>query len=112
VRIELANPDGRIKTEMYADVVFRTGADREPVVTVPATAVIDSGTQQVVMVAKGEGRFEPRQVRLGARSQDYVEVLAGVKEGESVVTTATFLIDSESNLRSALKTFNQPEASQ
>ncbi len=111
VRIEVPNPDGRIKADMYADVVFRIGADRNPVAAVPASAVIDSGTQQVVLVAKGEGRFEPRQVKLGQRGDGYVEVLDGVREGESVVTTATFLIDSESNLKAALKTFTRQEAS-
>ncbi len=105
VRIELPNADGRLKVDMYADVVFRTGADREPVVAVPASAVIDSGTQQVVLVDKGEGRFEPRELKLGVHGKDYVEVLQGVKEGESVVTSATFLIDAESNLRAALKSF-------
>ena len=112
VRIELPNPDGRLKTDMYADVVFRAGADRDPVVTVPVSAVIDSGTQQVVLVDKGEGRFEPRKIKLGSRGQDYVEVLEGVSEGESVVTSATFLIDSESNLRAALKSFGQQGAPQ
>ena len=112
VRIELPNPDGRLKTDMYADVVFRTGGDREPVAAVPVSAVIDSGTRQVVLVDKGEGRFEPRQIKLGAHGQDYVEVLAGVKEGESVVTTATFLINSESNLRAALKSFARQDAPQ
>ena len=112
VRIELPNPDGRLKVDMYADVVFRTGADRDPVVAVPVSAVIDSGTQQIVLVDKGEGRFEPREIKLGAYGQDYVEVLKGVKEGESVVTTATFLIDSESNLRAALKSFARQDAPQ
>ncbi len=107
VRIELPNPDGRLKVDMYADVVFRTGADRGPVVAVPLSAVIDSGTQQIVLVDKGEGRFEPREVKLGAHDKDYMEVLQGVREGESVVTAATFLIDSESNLRAALKSFTQ-----
>jgi multidrug efflux pump subunit AcrA (membrane-fusion protein) len=60
VRIELPNPDGRLKVDMYAGVAFRTGADRGPVVAVPLSAVIDSGTQQIVLVDKGEGRFEPR----------------------------------------------------
>ena len=112
VRIELPNPDGRLKVDMYADVVFRTGADRDPVVAVPVSAVIDSGTQQIVLVDKGEGQFEPREIKLGAYGQDYVEVLKGVKEGESVVTTATFLIDSESNLRAALKSFARQDAPQ
>jgi len=112
VRIELPNPDGRLKVDMYADVVFRAGADRGPVVAVPVSAVIDSGTQQVVLVDKGEGRFEPRQIKTGVHGQDYVQVLEGVREGEVVVTSATFLIDSESNLRAALKSFTRQDAPQ
>lgn len=107
VRIEVPNPDSRLKADMYADVVFRTGANEAPVVTVPNSAVIDSGSQQLVLVARGEGRFEPRPVKLGRRGDGYREVLDGVREGEEVVTTATFLIDAESNLRAALKTFTQ-----
>jgi membrane fusion protein, copper/silver efflux system len=109
VRIEIPNPDGRLKVDMYADVVFQTGA-AEPVAAVPASAVIDSGTRQVVLVAKGEGRFEPRPVKLGVRGDGYVEVREGVSKGEEVVTSATFLIDAESNLRAALQAFTQPEA--
>jgi Cu(I)/Ag(I) efflux system membrane fusion protein len=109
VRIEIPNPDGRLKVDMYADVVFQTGA-AEPVNAVPASAVIDSGTRQVVLVAKGEGRFEPRPVKLGVRGDGYVEVLEGVSKGEEVVTSATFLIDAESNLKAALQAFTQPEA--
>jgi Cu(I)/Ag(I) efflux system membrane fusion protein len=109
VRIEIPNPDGRLKVDMYADVVFQTGA-AEPVAAVPASAVIDSGTRQVVLVAMGEGRFEPRPVKLGVRGDGYVEVREGVSKGEEVVTSATFLIDAESNLRAALQAFTQPEA--
>lgn len=106
VRIELANPEGLMKPAMYADVVFQIG---EPggVAAVPNSAVIDSGTRQVVLVAKGEGRFEPRAVKLGRRGEGYVEVLEGVSAGEDVVTSATFLIDAESNLKAALQTFSQ-----
>lgn len=107
VRIEMPNPDGRLKADMYADVVFRAGADETPVVAVPNSAVIDSGSRQIVLVARGEGRFEPRAVKLGRRGEGYREVLEGVHEGEEIVTTATFLIDAESNLRAALKTFSQ-----
>jgi Cu(I)/Ag(I) efflux system membrane fusion protein len=109
VRIEVPNSDGRLKIDMYADVVFRASADEEPVAAVPASAVIDSGTRQVVLIAKGEGRFEPRPVKLGRRGDDYVEVLQGANAGEEVVTSATFLIDSESNLKAALQAFTQPE---
>jgi Cu(I)/Ag(I) efflux system membrane fusion protein len=110
VRIEVPNPDERLKIDMYADVVFQTGADESPVVAVPVSAVIDSGARQVVLIVKGEGRFEPRPVRLGRRSDGYVEVLEGVGKGEEVVTSATFLIDAESNLRAALQAYTQPEA--
>jgi membrane fusion protein, copper/silver efflux system len=112
VRIELANPDDRLKPDMYADVVFQAGADARPVVAVPASAVIDSGIRQVVLVVKGEGRFEPRAVKLGRRGDGYVEVLDGVASGEQVVTSATFLIDAESNLRAALQAFTRSEAPQ
>jgi Cu(I)/Ag(I) efflux system membrane fusion protein len=110
VRIEVPNPDGRLKIDMYADVVFQAGGDEAPVIAVPASAVIDSGTRQVVLVAKGEGRFEPRAVKLGRRGDGYVEVLEGLKAREEVVTAATFLIDAESNLKAALQAFTQPEA--
>jgi membrane fusion protein, copper/silver efflux system len=110
VRIEVPNPDGRLKIDMYADVVFEAGASEQPVIAVPASAVIDSGTRQVVLVAKSEGRFEPRPVKLGRRGNGYVEVLDGISKGEEVVTAATFLIDAESNLRAALQAFTQPEA--
>ena len=63
------------------------------------------------LVAKGEGRFEPRPVKLGRRGDGYVEVLDGLSKGEEVVTAATFLIDAESNLKAALQAFTQPEAS-
>src|SRR3989454_1000187 len=111
VRIEIPNPDGRLKVDMYADVVFQAGASEEPAIAVPASAVIDSGTRQVVLVAKGEGRFEPRAVKLGRRGDGYVEVLDGISKGEEVVTAATFLIDAESNLRVALQAFAQPQES-
>jgi Cu(I)/Ag(I) efflux system membrane fusion protein len=110
VRIELPNPDNRLKVDMYADLLFQGDADQKAVVTVPDSAVIDSGTRQVVLMAKGEGRFEPRAVKLGRRGNGYVEVLEGISQGEEVVTSATFLIDAESNLKTALAAFKQPEA--
>jgi Cu(I)/Ag(I) efflux system membrane fusion protein len=71
-------------------------------VTVPLSAVIDSGTRQIVLLQKAVGRFEPREVKLGARSDEYVEVREGVAEGDAVVVAANFLIDAESNLKAAL----------
>jgi Cu(I)/Ag(I) efflux system membrane fusion protein len=109
VRIELPNLDGRLKPDMYADVVFHADAEDKPVVAVPDSAVIDSGTRQLVLISKGEGRFEPRVIKMGRHGDGYVEALEGIKEGEEVVTTATFLIDAESNLRAALKGFTSQE---
>ena len=101
VRIELANPKGRLKPAMFADVDIPAGG-AAPVLTVPTSAVIDSGPRQVVIVQLAEGRFEPRPVKLGQRGGDFVQVLDGIKEGELVVTAANFLIDAESNLKAAL----------
>lgn len=109
IRIEVANPDERLKPDMYADVVFQSADDTATVVTVPSSAIIDSGAKQIVLVAKGEGRFEPRVVKLGRRGDTHVEIVEGLRQGEEVVTTATFLIDAESNLQSALKTFTEQE---
>jgi Cu(I)/Ag(I) efflux system membrane fusion protein len=94
---------------MYADVIFQAGAGEEPCIAVPVSAVIDSGTRQVVLIAKGEGRFESRAVKLGRRGEGYTEISEGVKPGEEVVTSANFLIDAESNLKAALQTFGQQE---
>ncbi|OHC60707.1 MAG: efflux transporter periplasmic adaptor subunit [Rhodocyclales bacterium GWA2_65_19] len=101
VRIELANPGGLLKPAMYASVELAVGA-ADRVVTVPVSAVIDSGARQVVLIDKGAGRFEPRQVKLGARSDSHVEIMEGVRGGEPVVVAANFLIDAESNLKAAL----------
>jgi Cu(I)/Ag(I) efflux system membrane fusion protein len=102
VRIELANPDFLLRPDMYAEAEIDTGSGT-PLLAVPDSAVIDSGARQVVIVDKGEGRFEPRSVQLGRRGAGYVEIREGVKEGESVVISANFLIDAESNLKAALK---------
>jgi membrane fusion protein, copper/silver efflux system len=110
VRIDMPNPDSRLKVDMYADVVFRAGADEKPVPAVPESALIDSGTRQIVLIAKGEGRFEPRAVKLGRRGGGFVEISDGVTQADEVVTSATFLIDAESNLRAALQAFTQPES--
>ena len=105
VRIELKNPDHRIKHEMFADVEINAGSEDADRLVVPVSAVIDSGNRQVVIVDKGEGRFEPRAVKIGMRGDGFVEILDGLKDGEQVVTTANFLIDAESNLKAALKAF-------
>ena len=108
VRIELANPQGKLKPAMYADVSIPV-AGSMPVVTVPTSAVIDSGSKQVVIVQLGEGRFDPRPVKLGQRGSDFVQITEGVKEGDLVVTSANFLIDAESNLKAALSGMQKAE---
>jgi Cu(I)/Ag(I) efflux system membrane fusion protein len=105
VRIEVSNPRHRIKHEMFADVDIKAGSDEPERLVVPVSALIDSGNRQVVIVDRGEGRFEPRPVKTGARGDGYIEVLDGIKAGEPVVVTANFLIDAESNLKAALSSF-------
>ena len=102
VRIELANPDTILMPNMYADVVIASGS-QEPVIAVPENAIINSGTRQIVIVDKGEGRFEPREVKAGMRGDGYVQIKDGVSETDKVVVAANFLIDAESNLKAALK---------
>jgi Cu(I)/Ag(I) efflux system membrane fusion protein len=94
---------------MYTEVDIATGSD-EPVIAVPESAVIDSGARQVVIVDQGDGRFEPREVKLGRKGDGYVEVTSGVQYGESVVVNGNFLIDAESNLQAALKGLGAPRA--
>jgi membrane fusion protein, copper/silver efflux system len=109
VRIELPNPDLALLPDMYADVDIATGSD-DPVVAVPESAVIDSGTRQVVILDRGDGRFEPREVKLGRKGDNYVEIVSGLQAGENVVVNGNFLIDAESNLQSALKGLTAPPA--
>ncbi len=104
VRIELANPGQLLKPGMFSDVEM-AASGRSSVLAIPLSSVIDSGKRRIVLVQAGEGKFEPREVRLGARSDDYVEVLDGVQEGEKVVVAANFLIDAESNLKAAVGGF-------
>ncbi len=104
VRVELANPGLLLKPAMFAQVELPVGAKGQ-VVTVPTSAVIDSGARQIVLIEQGEGRFEPREVKLGSRSDNHIEVIEGVKEGEQVVVAANFLIDAESNLKAAVGGF-------
>jgi RND family efflux transporter MFP subunit len=107
VRIELPNPGSLLKPGMFAQVSLAAGA-RTKVLSVPNSAVIDSGSHQVVLVQVQEGRFVPREVVLGARSDSYQEILQGLHEGERVVVAANFLIDAESNLKAALSGLTQP----
>jgi len=115
VRIVMPNPDKTLRAAMYASIEIAAPAAAGPMLAVPVSAVIDSGARQVVLIDRGEGRFEPRPVRLGTQGGDWVQVIEGVKAGEKVVTGANFLIDAESNLRAALQGFagganNQPSS--
>jgi len=105
VRIELTNPGGMLRPDMYASVQLISGHSKARALTVPDSAVIDSGTRQIVLVQLADGLFEPREVKLGMRSDGYAEVLQGLSEGENVVVRANFLIDAESNLKAALGSF-------
>jgi len=102
VRIVLPNPDGLLRPDMYAEVEIETGGTG-PVIAVPDSAVIDTGTRQIVILDQGEGRFLPRDVKIGARDRGFTEIRDGVSLGDRVVTAANFLIDAESNLRAALR---------
>jgi Cu(I)/Ag(I) efflux system membrane fusion protein len=104
VRIELANPDFALLPDMYVDADIDT-ADATPVLAVPDSSVLDTGGRQAVLVDKGDGRFEPREVKLGRRGGGFIEIRDGLAAGEAVVTSANFLIDAESNLKAALKGF-------
>jgi membrane fusion protein, copper/silver efflux system len=106
IRVELPNPDLALLHDMYVDAQIETGSG-EPVLAVPESAVMDTGSKQAVFVDKGQGRFEPREVKLGHRGSGYVEVRQGVADGEPVVVSANFLIDAESNLKAALKGFSE-----
>jgi RND family efflux transporter MFP subunit len=105
VRYEFSNRGGRLKPGMFANVEMTAPAGVG--VTVPTSAVLDSGQEQVVFVAKGDGHFEPRRVKIGRRLGADVQILDGVKEGESVATGATFFLDSESQLRASLQGYEQ-----
>jgi membrane fusion protein, copper/silver efflux system len=106
VRIELPNPDLALLPDMYVDAEINTGSP-EPVLAIPESSVLDTGSRQAVFIDKGQGRFEPRDVKLGRHGDGYVEVREGISDGEPVVVSANFLIDAESNLKAALKGFSE-----
>jgi RND family efflux transporter MFP subunit len=100
VRLEFSNPGLALRPGMYVNVTLLDSGSA-PTLTVPVEAVLDSGVRKVVIVALGDGRFAPREVRVGTQSEGYCQVLHGLTQGERVVTSAQFLIDSESNLSEA-----------
>ena len=111
VRVELPNADLALLPDMYVDAEIDTGT-QAPVLAVAESSVLDTGSRQAVLVDKGQGRFEPREVKVGRRGDGYVEIREGLANGDSVVTSANFLIDAESNLKAALKGFAEAGSSQ
>ena len=101
VRLEFDNPGLKLKPDMYANVTLSSVVSKSAV-AVPAEAIIRSGARNVVVVARGSGKFSPRPVTLGVEAEGYYEVRDGLEEGEVVVTSAQFLIDSESRLKEAI----------
>lgn len=111
VRVVLANPKGQLRPGMFGMVALESSVAPRAVLSVPRSAIIDTGTRQVVLVQVAPGRFLPRAVKLGQQAGDYVEVLQGLAAGEDVVTHANFLLDAESNLKSALGAIQPPPSS-
>ena len=100
VRLEVDNSGGDLKPDMYTDVFLRV--DLGTCVVVPENAVIDAGDRRLVFLDRGDGRFEPREVKLGAKVDEGFQVLSGLTAGDRVVTSANFLLDSESSLKAAV----------
>ena len=100
-RVEVPNRDGRLRPGMF--VTARLSSAGAPRLSVPLQAILPTGTRDIVFVNRGDGTFVPREVRVGARSDSLVEVVEGLKSGDEVVASATYLLDSESNLASAMQ---------
>ena len=101
VRMEFDNSDFKLKPDMYADVMITTQTE-EDVLKVPSEAILRTGYRNVVITSLGKGRFLPKEVNLGPEGEDMTQILSGLEEGETIVTSGQFLIDSESNLREAI----------
>ena len=101
VRMEFPNPGGELKPEMYADVTLKSAVMKKGV-AIPEEAVIYTGEKTMAVIQNSSGGFESRELTLGVKTQGYIQVLKGLKKGERVVTSSTFLIDSESRLKEAL----------
>jgi Cu(I)/Ag(I) efflux system membrane fusion protein len=106
-RIDIPNPDFKLQPGMYANAEL--AMDMGEGLTVPTGAVMPTGTRSIVFVEKGAGKLQPREIQLGQQYGDYVEVKAGLVEGERVVASANFLIDAEAKVQGALKSFEEPQ---
>ncbi|MBL8881457.1 MAG: efflux RND transporter periplasmic adaptor subunit [Hyphomicrobium sp.] len=107
VRIEINNDGGMLLPGMYADVDISL-PETADALAVPSASVIDTGDRQVVLVAQEGGRYGAHEVKVGRRSNGYVEILQGLADGDRIVTNGNFLIDAESNFQSAIKAFAPP----
>jgi membrane fusion protein, copper/silver efflux system len=107
VRIDIPNPDFKLRPGMYVNAEL--GMDMGEGLTVPVSAIMPTGTRNVVFVDKGEGKLEPRILELGSKYGDIYEVRSGVEEGERVVASGNFLIDAETKVQGAFKAFEEPE---
>jgi Cu(I)/Ag(I) efflux system membrane fusion protein len=110
VRLRFDNPGERLKPNMYANVKIFGGAKKNTIV-IPLEGLIRSGREERVILALGDGRFEAREVRAGIESGNYVEILEGVEQGEEIVISGQFLIDSEASMRASLNRMAEPEMS-
>ncbi|MFQ6611251.1 MAG: efflux RND transporter periplasmic adaptor subunit, partial [Fidelibacterota bacterium] len=111
VRMEFANPNWKLKPDMYANVTIKSTIAKRGV-AVPEEAVIHSGEREIVIVQNPSGTFESRQLTLGPQAGGYYQVLKGLRAGETVVTSSNFLIDSESNLEEALNKLQNSKPAQ
>ncbi len=109
-RLRFPNPDEALKPNMYANVKIYGGA-KDDVVVIPIEALIRTGREERVIIARGAGRFEARQVRAGIESGDWVEILEGVQPGENIVVSGQFLIDSEASLKASMMRMTEPDSS-
>jgi membrane fusion protein, copper/silver efflux system len=110
LRLEVDNPQFALRPDMFVDVQLRVPAPHG--LSVPSEALVDSGMRKQVFVELSDGVFQPREVQTGARFGDHIQILKGLKEGESVVTSGTFLIDSESRLKATPVAVGRPQSNE
>ena len=111
VRMEFDNPDLKLKPDMYADVIITTETARN-VLLVPSEAILRTGYRNVVITSVGDGKFLPKEVKMGPEGEGMTQILSGIEEGETIVTSGQFLIDSESNLREAINKMLSAQAAE
>jgi Cu(I)/Ag(I) efflux system membrane fusion protein len=110
VRLELPNPTGDLRIDMFVDAEL-SGPEAKDVLSIPTSAILNSGERKTVLIDLGEGKFRPQAVKTGAEGEGSIEILDGLKEGDRVVTDASFLIDAESSIRAAMQNFAPSEKS-